>query len=420
MADSKQHASSGEGEPALLNEFIKLNPQLQEVESHPWCMNLYKLLTKKHRHQGHCEFGSRIFESASCFMDHGEYWEDMPTGLPVIIGHTYCPQHRVNEPRGNFQGDDHRAALERDAEKLAQRGLAYLASGGSWYHGNATLIVVARADVAARITLPERGNTGEAAVTRDMRQRIPEIDWEGILREKLRQEARRRDRLAQLAPAEEDAGNYQSAFYFYCDTANIDRDAGFDALAQEQLDHAKRLITNQPWLTVNYDYFATPEDRVYICGPGLPTMTREELHEKLQSAPTPDSWNNFVPTQWVEGAASADIYFENRPWGEAVLKQGGNRNLWAAKVTRYDDSMTISSIAGKNHGNESGDENHVFETIEEAVQTAVDIWTRYDELCAADQQVTEGRLTSFPSIAAQAGGPPASSGYRTAPTQGAP
>ena len=52
-------------------------------------------------------------------------------------------------------------------------------------------------------------------------------------------------------------------------------------------------------------------------------------------------------------------------------------------MTRYDDSMTISSIAGKNHGNESGDENHVFETIEEAVQTAVDIWTRYDELCAA-------------------------------------
>ncbi len=98
MADSKQHASSGEGEPALLNEFIKLNPQLHEVETHPWCMNMYKLLTKKHRHEGHCEFGSRIFKRESCFMDHGEYWEDIPTGLPVIIGHTYCPQHRVNEP----------------------------------------------------------------------------------------------------------------------------------------------------------------------------------------------------------------------------------------------------------------------------------------------------------------------------------
>ena len=384
MVDSKQHASYGKGEPALLNEFIKLNPQLQEVENHPFCMNLYKLLTRKHRHEGQCEFGSRIFTRESCFLDHREYWEDIPTGLPVLIGHTYCPQHRVNEPKGDRPGEDHRAELEKNAEKLAERGLAYLTSDGSWYHGRATLIIIARADVAARITLPERGNIGEAAVTHDMRQRIPEIDWTGILRDKLAQEAHKRDQLAQLAPAAaEEEGDYQSAFYFYCDTAKIDREAGFDELAQEQLEQANRLITSQPWLTVNYDYFATPEDRAYICGPGLPTMPREELHDKLQRVWKPDSWNDFVATAWVEGTASADIYFEHTLWGEASLEQGGNRNLWAAKVTRHDNLITISSTAGKDYGNQSGDENHVFETIEEAVQAAVDIWIRYDELCAA-------------------------------------
>ena len=234
MVDSKQHASYEEGEPALLNEFVKLNPQLQEVENHPFCMNLYKLLTRKHRHEGQCEFGSRIFTRESCFLDHREYWEDIPTGLPVLIGHTYCPQHRVNEPKGDLPGEDHRAELEKNAEKLAERGLAYLASDGSWYHGRATLIVIARADVAARITLPERGNTRGAAVTHDMRQRIPEIDWTGILRDKLAQEAHKRDQLAQLAPAaEEEEGDYQSAFYFYCDTANIDREAGFDVISSK-------------------------------------------------------------------------------------------------------------------------------------------------------------------------------------------
>ena len=379
MADSKQHASYGGGEPALLNEFIKLNPQLQEVEDHPFCMNLYKLLTKQHRHEGHCSFGSRIFKDESCFTDHIEHWEDIPTGLPVIVGHTYCPQHRVGEPVKSYRCPP----VEEGAEKLAQRGLAYLASDGSWYNEKATLIVIARADVAARVSLPRRENTGEAAVAKDMRQRIPQIDWSGILGEKLAQEAQKRDRLAKLAPAEEEAGNYQDAFYFYCDTANIDREAGFDELAQEQLDHAKRLITSQPWLTVNYDYFATPEDRAYICGPGLPTMLGAELRKKLQSVSIPAEWDDFVPTPWVDGKASADIYLENTLWGEATLQQGGNRNLWAAKVTRYDDHRTISSISGKEHGDRSGDENHVFDSVEEAVQTAVDIWTRYDELCAA-------------------------------------
>ena len=144
-----------------------------------------------------------------------------------------------------------------------------------------------------------------------MRERIPEIDWEKILREKLEREAIRRDELAQLAPENEKNGDHQSAFYFYCDTANIDRDAGFDELAQEQLEHAKRMITAQPWLAVNYDSFATQEDREYICGPGLPTMSYEEVVEEFREIRTPDSWGNFVPPEWEEdeaGGASADIY----------------------------------------------------------------------------------------------------------------
>ena len=383
MADSKHHASLGGSEPALLDEFINLNPQLQEVENHPWCMNLYKLLTKKHRHEGHCEYGSRIFKGESCFMDHREYWKDIPTGLPVIIGHTYCPQHRINEPREKY-GEDHRAKLEEGAEKLAKRGLAYLASDGSWYHGKATLIVIARADVAARITLPERGAPGEAAVTQDMQQMIPEIDWAGILRNKLAQEATKRDELAQLAPKEEENGDYQTAFYFYCDTANIDREAGFDELAQEQLEQAKRLITSQPWLIVNYDSFATPEDQAYICGPGLPTMPRDELSEKLWRVRTPDSWNAFCPNRMGRGIGRCRHLRRERTMGRGYHQAGVEIDVSGlARVTRYDDGRTISSIAGKDHGKEFGEINHVFETVEEAVQTAADIWTRYDDLCDA-------------------------------------
>ena len=383
MPDSKNHASRTESVPEFLTQFIKLNPQLQEVAKHPWCMNLYKLLTKNHRHQGQRDFGSRIFEHESCFMDHDECWEDIPTGLPVIIGHTYCPHHRTHDPKkphGEGHSEDHPATLENESEELAERGLAYLASDGSWYHKRTTLIVIARADVAARITLPGRENT--ATVTQDMRERISEIDWRGILRDKLAQEAINRDELAQLAPAREEEGEYQTAFNFYCDTANIDREAGFDELAQEQLKEAKRLITNHPWLAVNYNYFATPEDRAYICGPGLPIMTREEMYNKLQGVWIPDSWNEFYISEWRDDQASADIYIRREPWGEATIKQGGNRMLWAAQVTRYSDHLIISSIAGKTHGNESGDTNHVFETVEEAVQAAVEIWIKYDELSA--------------------------------------
>ena len=378
MADSKEHANHKNGTPNLLEEFIRLNPQLREVEGHPFCMNLYKLLTKKHRHQGQCEYGSRIFGRESCFMDHQEYWEDTATGLPVVIGHTYCPQHRTGEPRENSSGYDHRGELEAEAEKLAKTGLAYLASDGSWYHERAVLIVIARADVAAGVTLPKREDAGPN--TQDMRERIPEIDWARILRDKLAEEATKRDELAQLALKEEEQGNYQTAFNFYCDTANIDREAGFNELAQEQLDQAKGLITAQPWLTINYDYFATQEDRAYICGPGLPTMPQEELGHRLEEIRIPDSWEDFTTPEWQAGRASANIRVADQMWGEATVTQGGNRNLWAATVTRYDDHQTISSIAGKEHGKVTGDVNHVFETIQEAIETAVNIWLRYDEL----------------------------------------
>ena len=41
------------------------------------------------------------------------------------------------------------------------------------------------------------------------------------------------------------------------------------------------------------------------------------------------------------------------------------------------------------HGIQSGDENHVFETIEEAVQSAVDIWHSVRRTLCSNQQVTE-------------------------------
>ena len=52
-------------------------------------------------------------------------------------------------------------------------------------------------------------------------------------------------------------------------------------------------------------------------------------------------------------------------------------------MTSHGDRTTISSVAGKEHSRIRGDENHVFDTIQEAVRTAVDIWTRYEELSAA-------------------------------------
>ena len=212
MYDSGKHASRKESVPEFLDKFIKLNPQLKEVSKPPLVHEPIQTADKESPARGTMPVRQQnIRRQESCFLDHREYWEDVPTGLPVIIGHTYCPQHRANEPRESHRedhGEDHRAKMERDSEKLAERGLAYLASDGSWYHRRTTLIVIARADVAARITLPRRENTADAATQdmRDMRERIPKIDWARILRDKLAQEAIKRDQLAELAPAEEQQG----------------------------------------------------------------------------------------------------------------------------------------------------------------------------------------------------------------------
>ena len=152
MANAEQHASTEGGSPEILEKFQEMNPNLREVESHRYCGNLHTLLTNRHRHQGHCEFGDRIEMNGSCFTAHEEAWQDLETGLPLIVAHSYCPHTGVTEMNEDEIDPEHRQEHRDTAERLAQRGLAYRASRGSWYHpGRSTLVVIARADVAAGI-----------------------------------------------------------------------------------------------------------------------------------------------------------------------------------------------------------------------------------------------------------------------------
>ena len=379
MANAEEHAGAEKGNPKLLEKFREMNPDLREVEKNRYCRNLYTLLTNRHRHEGHCKFGEKIEISSQCFLDHEEAWQDLETGLPVIVAHAYCP-HRVAMAEGREDREKYQQSHRDAGERLAERGLAYRASGGSWYYpGRCSLVVLARADVVARIRLPNLDHPQDETGIVNMDDMIPRIPWQEIMEAKLAKEAAKREELAGLAPAEERDGDHQTAFMFYCDTALIDREAGFDELAQEQLDNARRLLQSHPWLSINSVQLGTAEDRKYVFGEGLPCRTPEELQEILENIETPDGWDDFRVSEDEEGIAIATIWERGKIWGEATIQQGGNRNLWTADVGRWEGRIMSNTSRLEDDGEPSA-ERFIFESPEEAIQGAIKIWGRYDRL----------------------------------------
>lgn len=386
MLAAERHANAGRGNPELLRRFREMNPQLREIESPRYCGNMYPLLTSRHRHSGYCDFGSTIGVSQHCFTDHQESWLDSEAGLEVLVAHSHCPHGRARRPGQEGLSEEHIEKHREAMERFAQRGLAYRVSTGSWYNpGRSTLIVIARADVIQRIGMPEASGEGNGLERIDMEEAAPRIPWREIMEAKLAREAAKREELVQLAPAEEANGDHQAALMFYCDTAAIDREAGFDELAQEQLDHARRLIRMQPWLSTAHVYTANEEDRKHVFGEGLPTVPEGELQEMLDRTDIPEGWEDFRASEWG-GHARAEIRGPGGShWGEAWIEQGGNRNLWAAYVMR-EDEMTMATIAGRDYGNMTGDESYVLESPEEAVAAAAEIRGRYEELVSREME----------------------------------
>lgn len=359
LASAVDHSKTAQGRPHFLEEFLSLNPQLIEGQGRHRCQDLWDLLTPRHREDPECCFrGAGSPDMHSCFTDHAEQWKDGPTGLPVVVAHPYC-QHK-----------DHDHNLHQ--RFFAERGLEYLVSTGSWYSDRTRLVVIARADVIERITLPH-DNTCQDHVSCPL---PTHVDWEMREALKLAEEGVLRNRKAQLAPEAEAEGDYLTALRFYCDTAYIDRTGGFHKLAREQLDHAKQIITTYPELDKTHLYFKNNKDRDYICGPVQTLLSRAALERRLRCVELPIGWGPFRAQE--SGYAVAQISAAGR-LGSAWIMQGGNLNMWSASV-ELDGRHRISTSAGEEPRNIYGDVNFSCPDLESAVAAAIDIWQRYDTL----------------------------------------
>ena len=235
----------------------------------------------------------------------------------------------------------------------------------------------------------------------------PTLDYEMIEARKLAEESVIRNRLAKKAPTAEAEGDYQLALNYYCDTAYIDRTGGFHRLAREQLAEAKRIITAHPDLDTTFLHFKNRRDREFICGQPRPTLSRLQLERRLRSMKLPHLWGRFMSDG--PGTAVARIgaekdwdgtYFPRvrRKWrqrkglpvpdyaeagGFIRIGQGGNLNLWKAHVV-CGNGPYIFTISDGVPRSLTSPQNYCCETPEAAVEAAIDIWRRYDELASAD------------------------------------
>ena len=429
-------AINSEERPEFLEEFKKTNPHLLKKGSIELsCRN--SLLTQRHR----CESeicGERLWSLPNCFIDHAEAWEDTNTGLPVVIAHPYCchTDKRLYCMNDGDRGDDElRDRHAEVAEHLAERGLWWKVSNASWYYKDTNLVVIARVDVLGNIALPvdwdRPGLWKEQAVQHHRRVRAvpyewceslpfdlypsvsyvrpveddwygrpdmgeeiiaskmecPPLDYEMIEARKLAEESVIRNRMAKRGPAAEAEGDYQLALNCYCDTAYVDRIGGFHRLAREQLAEAKRIITAHPDLDTTFLHFKNRRDREFICGKPNPTLSWLHLEGRLHRLALPDTWRPFISD--ASGYARArigtekDRYPKLHEGGFVYISQGGNLNQWKASVT-IGDGPHISTASDGRPQSLTSPENYCCETPEAAVEAAIDIWRRYDELASAD------------------------------------
>ena len=387
-------SSTSLGRLMFLDEFKDANPHLKKNLDKPHCGSLWTLLTDRHRWDGDCCLLDQGL-NYGCFLDHYEMWEDTNTGLPVIIGHPYCChtekclncRHSIPEDREENESSHHHV---EDADFLAERGLWWQVSNASWYSEATSLVVIARVDVLETITLPI--DHDKLALWHEQDKSLPlwpSIDYEIIEARKLAEESVIRNRRSQKAPEAEASGDYQSALYFYCDTAYEDRTGGFHRLAREQLADAKRIVTAHPDLDTTFLHFKNRRDREFICGKPQPTPSRLHLEGRLRRLRLPDTWGPFASNE--PGHAYATIgtekggYAKFSEGGDVRITQGGNLNLWKATVD-FGSGPSISTVSDGVPRSLFSPQNYCYETPEAAVEGAIDIWRRFDELTGAERQ----------------------------------
>ena len=302
-----------------LSHFRELNPNLLPGQGSNRCRGLWDLLTSRHREDPECcNRGYYRLDLESCFTGRSEQWKDAGTGLPVLVAHPEC---------WHTEGDDHHGGFQ---DFFEERGLNYRVSRGSWHDGAPTLVVVARADIVGRIEMPP-GDDGMEPVHYP---RWPAPDWEMTEALKLAEEQVLRDRKVRLAHKEETAGEYEVALRLYCETAYMDRTAGFHNLARDQLLRAKELVDGCPGLDLSRLYFKNNRDRDFVCGPVPPVLSRGELQRRLRSIVLPRGWWKFRSSR--SGRALARISWKDPSGGErsgtVSLEQGGPLNYWSVSV----------------------------------------------------------------------------------------
>ena len=111
--------------------------------------------------------------------------------MPVLAAHPYCPH------------EDLRCDHTGELEFLAERGLWYKVSDGSWCGRRTSLIVVARMDLLEGISMP-----WDDPESVKFQSPPPDLDWRKIEAEKLAEEAGARRRELRLIQRQKREGHF--------------------------------------------------------------------------------------------------------------------------------------------------------------------------------------------------------------------
>ena len=316
-------------------QFASLNPHLREEPGQYHCRQLWHLLTPRHRHGlPSCDPSSAQPWESECFLKTFEVWRDTLTGLPVMVMHLDCKHHNVVRTH------------EHSLNMLAERGLWYATSNASWVIKKALIVVIARADVIDRISLPNHLNNptyiSEPLVDLfflPMTSR-PEIHWEKRKALKLTEERVVRNTKASLAPEAESRGDYQAALEHYCETAYIDRSGGYHKTAQAQLVRARAVIETHSDLDVDNLRFENVVDQEFVFYNAKVMVNCEHLERRLSNVPLPPTWEPFYSHE----RCSADSPISGQSIsGLAMIEQDDKKYLWRATVFLNDGPM-ISTV----------------------------------------------------------------------------
>ena len=118
---------------------------------------------------------------------------------------------------------------------------------------------------------------------------------------------------------EETAGEYEVALRLYCETAYMDRTAGFHNLARDQLLRAKELVDGCPGLDLSRLYFKNNRDRDFVCGPVPPVLSRGGV---AAEAAVHCVAQGVVEVPVVQERAGAGPYIVERPFGRGAFRHG--------------------------------------------------------------------------------------------------